>query len=69
VNRIFGSIKSCQLITAHTLQQQGIGIIVNRNFFATRLLLSAGPLARERDFDHKSYSDKEPNLRNVCKEK
>jgi hypothetical protein len=69
VNLIFGSIKSSSTDRCATLIKARDGIIVNENFFATRLLLSDGPSAHRRDFDHTTNTRKNLCCANTCKKK
>ena len=47
----FGSTDLRQPVTAQCARQQGIGIIVIENIFATRFVTHGGPFATEDDFD------------------
>ena len=43
MNSIFGSINSSSTQLARPLNNKGIGIIVNENYFATRKVMCRGP--------------------------
>jgi hypothetical protein len=53
MNSIFGSINFSSTQHCAFSQQEGIGIIVNKNFFATRLMMCCGPVVLAGDDDHK----------------
>ena len=53
MNRIFGSINFSSTQHCAYSQQQGDRIIVNKNFFATRLMMCCGPVVFAGDHDHK----------------
>jgi hypothetical protein len=53
MNSIFGSINFSSTQHCVFSQQEGIGIIVNKKFFATRLMMCCGPVVLARDDDHK----------------
>ena len=53
INVIFGSINSSSTDHYAYSQLQGDRIIVNRIFFATRLVMRDGPIVFARNFDHK----------------
>ena len=65
INVIFGSINSSSTDHCAYSQLQGDRIIVNRNFFATRLVMRDGPIVFARDFDHKVLRRKR-NLLATC---
>jgi len=50
---IFGSINFSSTQHCAYSQQQGDRIIVNKNFFATRLMMCCGPVVLAGDHDHK----------------
>jgi len=65
INVIFGSINSSSTHHCAYSQLQGDRIIVNRKFFATRLVMRDGPIVFARDFDRKVVRQKR-NLLATC---